>query len=204
MRHLDASFPRLLREILGQVCFVFNRLLWSSFRFTAKLSRKDTEISPLPHTGTAAPFTNTPFRVAHLLQLMNLIDSNYHPESTVDIRAPSWGCPSCGLCNGTCLPLQCHKEQFHRPRIPLCPACPGELSVSAWRLLLWSHPVPSQTQILRVCPHLMRQDVFPQIPPLEMWSLAGKGCCTQLLTCPRLACFQLSSTCAVKGSVAPP
>lgn len=67
MRHLGASFPRPLREMLGPGCFVFNRLLWSSFRFTAKLSRKDTEISPLPHTGTAAPFTNTPFRVAHLL-----------------------------------------------------------------------------------------------------------------------------------------
>lgn len=55
---------------------------------------------------------------------MSLIDSHYHPESTVDIRAP-WGCPSCGLCNGTCPPLQCHKEQFHRPRIPLCPPARG-------------------------------------------------------------------------------
>lgn len=60
---------------------------------------------------------------------MHLVDSRYHPESTVDIRAPSWGCPSCRLCNGTCPPLQCHKEQSHRPRIPLCPPA-RESSVS--------------------------------------------------------------------------
>ena len=93
-------------------------LFSSSFRFTAKLRGKYWEFSPIPclHMYSFPHYQ-------HLIALISETMIHHHPKSVFYIRVHSWRCMFYGFwqMNNDIHPLlQCHVEQSHCPRNPLC------------------------------------------------------------------------------------
>ena len=65
---------------------------------------------------------------------------HYHPKVIVCIRVHSWWCTFYGfgqMCNDVYPPLQCHTEEFHWLKNPLCSSCSSLSPLKPWEPLIF-------------------------------------------------------------------